>query len=224
MDLRFPAARTPLVTVPDPESAASMTSRSDDGRGLPAVALTLMTQLEQWDAASARHCRRVASAATSLGTWMGLSAQTMDRLRLSAFLHDIGKLRTRRTILQKPGRLSDAEYADIKKHAAVGASILGGEDAFNDIIDIVHTHHERWDGDGYPIGLAGSDIPLEARIIAVVDTWDAITAMRSYERRRPEFLSLTEIRRCAGTQFDPDIAATFIDMTFERLQSQRRCA
>ena len=224
MDLRFPILTTPIVTIPDPHASPHGASASDDGDGLPSEAVSMIEQLGDWDAASARHCRRVAAAATELGVWIDLRPRTLNRLRLAAFLHDIGKLETRRTILQKPGQLSDAEYTDIKKHAAAGAQILRKGPVFGDIIDIVHAHHERWDGDGYPAGLAGAEIPIEARIIAVVDTWDAITAMRSYERRRPEFLSLAEIRRCAGTQFDPDIAAAFIDMTFDRLQSQRRCA
>jgi putative nucleotidyltransferase with HDIG domain len=221
MNLRFP---TPIVTVPDPDTSLQAVCPLDDGTGLPPEAIVLLERLNEWDAASARHCRRVAAAATTLGEWLGLPAITLNRLRLAAFLHDIGKLVTRRTILRKPGRLSDEEYTEIKRHAAAGARILGDEPAFADIIDIVHTHHARWDGDGYPQGLAGTEIPIEARIIAVVDTWDAITAMRAYERRRPEFLSLAEIRRCAGSQFDPDIATAFIDMTFERLQSTRRCA
>ncbi|MDP6987260.1 MAG: HD domain-containing phosphohydrolase [Phycisphaerales bacterium] len=221
MTMRF---TTPIVTIPDPDTSPHPNCPIDEGTGLPPEATTLLEYLGTWDAASARHCRRVSSAACELGRWVGLPSHSMKRLRLAAFLHDIGKLETPPAILQKPGRLSDAEYTEIKAHAAAGSRILAAEPAFAGIIGIVHAHHERWDGTGYPEGLAGIEIPIESRVIAVVDTWDAITAMRPYERRRPEFLSLAEIRRCAGSQFDPDIAAAFIDMTFERLQSARRCA
>lgn len=221
MDLRFP---TPIVTIPDPDTSPHTVCPLDDGTGLPQGVVTLLGRLHDWDAASERHCRRVAAAATTLGTWLGLPAPTLDRLRRAAIVHDIGKLETRRAILQNPGRLSDDEYTEVKEHAATGARMLGDDPSLCDVIDIVRAHHERWDGAGYPDGLAGTEIPIEARVIAVVDTWDAITAMRPYERRRPEFLSLAEIRRCAGTQFDPGIASAFIDMTFERLQSDRRCA
>lgn len=224
MSFQFHDDTPPIVTIPDPDSSPRAHSPLDSGTDLPEAAHTLLKQLAAWDPASARHCGRVAAAATSLGHWLGLDADTLKRLRLAAYLHDIGKLRTRRTILQKPDRLTDEEYAEIRSHAATGAEILRSDPTFDDIIDIVHCHHERWDGDGYPAGLDSTDIPLESRIIAVVDTWDAITAMRSYERRRPEFLSLSEIRRCAGSQFDPDIAGAFIEMVFDRLQSQRHCA
>ena len=224
MSFQFHDDTPPIVTIPDPDSSPRAHSPLDSGIDLPEAAHTLLKQLAAWDPASARHCGRVAAAATSLGHWLGLDADTLKRLRLAAYLHDIGKLRTRRTILQKPDRLTDEEYAEIRSHAATGAEILRSDPTFDDIIDIVHCHHERWDGDGYPAGLDSTEIPLESRIIAVVDTWDAITAMRSYERRRPEFLSLSEIRRCAGSQFDPDIAAAFIEMVFDRLQSQRHCA
>jgi len=224
MSFQFHDDTPPIVTIPDPDSSPRAHSPLDSGTDLPEAAHTLLKQLAAWDPASARHCGRVAAAATSLGHWLGLDADTLKRLRLAAYLHDIGKLRTRRTILQKPDRLTNEEYAEIRSHAATGAEILRSDPTFDDIIDIVHCHHERWDGDGYPAGLDSTDIPLESRIIAVVDTWDAITAMRSYERRRPEFLSLSEIRRCAGSQFDPDIAAAFIEMVFDRLQSQRHCA
>lgn len=224
MNIQFTDHTPPVVTIPGQDTSPHATNALDTGNGLPKAANLLLTQLEDWDPASAQHCKRVAAAATSFGKWLGLDEETLVRLRLAAYLHDIGKLRTRRTILQKPDQLTDLEYAEIKSHAATGADILRMDPIFDDIIDIVHFHHERWDGCGYPSGLDSTDIPIEARIIAVVDTWDAITAMRSYERRRPEFLSLTEIRRCAGSQFDPDIAAAFIEMVFDRIESQRRSA
>jgi len=224
MNLQFAHNTPPVVTIPDHDTSPHTAYALDTGNGLPKAANMLLMQLDDWDPASAQHCRRVAAAASSLGKWLGLDKDTLGRLRLAAYLHDIGKLRARQTILQKPDRLTDQEYAEIKSHAATGADILRMNPIFDDIIDIVHFHHERWDGCGYPTGLDSTYIPLEARIIAIVDTWDAITAMRSYERRRPEFLSLSEIRRYAGSQFDPDIAAAFIEMVFDRIESQRRSA
>ena len=171
MSFQFHDNTPPIVTIPDPDSSPRAHSPLDSGTDLPEAAHTLLKQLAAWDPASARHCGRVAAAATSLGHWLGLDADTLKRLRLAAYLHDIGKLRTRRTILQKPDRLTDEEYAEIRSHAATGAEILRSDPTFDDIIDIVHCHHERWDGDGYPAGLDSTDIPLESRIIAVVDTW-----------------------------------------------------
>jgi putative nucleotidyltransferase with HDIG domain len=190
----------------------------------PAGGRRLLEQLGMWNMASREHCARVGESTEAFGRFLGLTGEPLQTLTIAAHLHDVGKLRTPTDILTKDGRLTDAQYDRIKKHAADGADLLAQAGVDAALVDITRTHHEWWDGSGYPEGVAGRDIPQAARIIAIVDAWDAISARRTYHRRRPEFLALTEIRKGGGTQFDPDLAPAFIDHVCERLAGIRRCA
>jgi HD-GYP domain-containing protein (c-di-GMP phosphodiesterase class II) len=113
--------------------------------------------------------------------------------------------------LNKPGKLTQEEYEIFKKHPVFGKDILDPIDFLQPVIPGVYLHHERWDGRGYPLNLAGTEIPLIARIIAVADTYDAMTSDRAYRRALPHEVTVNEIVRCSGTQFDPDIAGTFTE-------------
>jgi putative nucleotidyltransferase with HDIG domain len=156
------------------------------------------------------HSERVAHHAQTLGRELGLDEGTLQSLRLACLLHDIGKIGIDEAILDKPGRLDADELARIREHAVLGEAILRSIRPFAHILPVVRHHHERWDGAGYPDGLAGEAIPLLARITAVADTWDAMTAERPYRavRSRPD--AIDEIRREAGRQFDPSVAAAFL--------------
>jgi putative nucleotidyltransferase with HDIG domain len=154
------------------------------------------------------HCRRVARYAAGTGKRMCLSREQMELVRRAAVLHDIGKFETPIEIINKRGPLSREEFALVEQHSAAGAKLVAGlgDEA---LTAIVRHHHERFDGDGYPDGLAGKAIPLGARIVAVADTFDAVTSTRPYRPaiRRREALELLEAE--AGTQLDPDVVSAF---------------
>ncbi len=129
---------------------------------------------------------------------------------MAGLLHDVGKIGVPEAVLQKTGRLTTEEFEQIKKHPEIGARILQDIKQIEDIIPGVLHHHERYDGKGYPAGLAGENIPLMGRIICLADCFDAMTSSRTYRKALPLEVALTEIRRCSGTQFDPRLAEVFL--------------
>ncbi|HET6866532.1 MAG TPA: HD domain-containing phosphohydrolase [Solirubrobacteraceae bacterium] len=155
------------------------------------------------------HSRRVARHATMIARGMGLPNEDVARIRAAAAVHDVGKLRTPKAILNKPGRLTDHEFEVIKRHPVDGAEMVA---ALGDpeLTRIVRHHHERLDGAGYPGGLRGDEIPLGARIIAVADTFDAITSARPYREAAPHQKAIDILRKEAGTQLDPDAVRSFL--------------
>jgi two-component system, cell cycle response regulator len=153
--------------------------------------------------------RRVAQFSIVVGARLGVTGHALEQLRLAAELHDIGKIAIPDVILAKPGALSADEWRFVRRHTVVGQRILGGAPTLREVAAIVRSTHERWDGGGYGDGLAGSSIPLSARIIAVCDAYVAMTSERPYRAAmRPEE-ALAELRRCSGTQFDPDVVLAF---------------
>jgi putative nucleotidyltransferase with HDIG domain len=162
------------------------------------------------DPSTAAHCTRVTDLATRLAAWMGWDASRVERLRVGARLHDIGKVMISTEILSKRGPLSPAELAEIRTHPTAGARLIAPVGPATDAIPFVLYHHERWDGTGYPTRRPGADVPEGARLLAVVDAFDAITSTRPYRRALPAFHALAEIERCSGTQFDPEIAHAFL--------------
>ena len=158
------------------------------------------------------HSERVAQLAERLALSLNLDDTTVKRVTLAGRLHDIGKINISETILDKPGRLTEEEYDIIKKHPASGFKILSSVPEYLHIANIVYTHHERYDGLGYPHGLKGEDIPLEARIIALADAYDAMTELRTYRGVLSQTEALEEVLRCAGTQFDATLADVFVHM------------
>jgi response regulator RpfG family c-di-GMP phosphodiesterase len=169
----------------------------------------LAQAIDKMDRYTAGHSERVAMYATYLATRLHLPAHDVEIVRQSALMHDIGKIGCVYN-LNKPGKLSQDEYEAFKKHPVFGRDILDPIKFLHPLIPGVHLHHERWDGRGYPLGLKGNDVPLMARIIAVADTYDAMTSDRAYRRALPHEVAVAEIERCSGTQFDPEIALTFV--------------
>ncbi len=157
------------------------------------------------------HSENVAAYAAALGKALGLSADQVARLRRAAFFHDIGKLQVPREVLAKPGRLSAGEWTEMRRHPSAGQRIVRHAGLHAEASWIRH-HHERIDGGGYPDGLAGDEIPLEARIIFVADAFEAMTSMRPYQDARCAAEAIDELRRCRGTQFDAAIVDTMIDL------------
>ena len=170
----------------------------------------LRQTVEAKDPYTRGHSDRVSEFAVLIGTKMGLDEKTIHILKIGGLFHDIGKIGIPDSILLKESKLSDDEYSQIKNHPTIGAHILGNATVFQDIIPIVKYHHERYDGRGYPSQLAGTDIPLIARITAVADAFDAMTSKRTYRDSLPIEKVKEEIERCSGTQFDPEIAKLFL--------------
>lgn len=174
--------------------------------------LSVATELR--DDATGMHVERVASMTARIAAQMGIVNCEVEVLKRAVRLHDIGKIAVPDSILHKPGALSEAEYATMRKHTTVGGRVLAGS-RFPVIIraeEIARCHHERWDGGGYPSGLAGEDIPLSARIAAVADVYDALTSTRSYKDAWSASDATAEIRRQSGTQFDPRVVEAFLQV------------
>jgi response regulator RpfG family c-di-GMP phosphodiesterase len=180
----------------------------------------LAKAIDKMDRYTSGHSDRVALYATYLALRLGFSADDVEIVRQSALMHDIGKIGCVLN-LNKPGKLSVEEYEIFKKHPGFGRDILDPIKFLHPLIPGVHLHHERWDGRGYPLGLKGKDVPLMARIIAVADTYDAMTSDRAYRRALPHEIATAEIDRCAGSQFDPDVAGEF-NSGLEAYRQERR--
>ncbi len=170
----------------------------------------LAKAIDKMDRYTAGHSDRVATYAMYLAVRLGLSPEQVEIVRQSALMHDIGKIGCVLN-LNKPGKLTQDEYEVFKKHPGFGRDILEPIRFLHPLIPGVHLHHERWDGRGYPLGLKGQDVPLIARIIAVADTYDAMTSDRAYRRALPHEVAVAEIERCSGTQFDPEVSHSFCE-------------
>jgi len=158
------------------------------------------------DAYTEKHSERLSMLAREISLGLNLSSVEIKKIVFAAKLHDIGKIGISDTILLKPDKLTQDEFDIIKTHPEIGADILAKISIFSHIKDYVLYHHEKYDGSGYPSGLKEKNIPLGARIIAIVDTIDAILTRRSYKEPKPIDYAVEELQRCAGTQFDPYIA------------------
>ncbi len=172
----------------------------------------LMHTLGARDVETEDHAERLHDLAIQLGSQIGLSRYELAELGLLAQFHDLGKVGIPDRILLKPGPLDSEEWLEMKRHPEIGHRIAGSVSELMPIAKLILHHHERWDGQGYPWGIAGEQIPLGCRILAVVDAYDAMTNSRPYCAALPPEHALAEIGRCAGTQFDPVIAKVFIDM------------
>jgi HD-GYP domain-containing protein (c-di-GMP phosphodiesterase class II) len=169
----------------------------------------LTAAIDAKDSYTRGHSERVAMLAARIAAAFGLGEEQVDRIHIGGLVHDVGKIGVPEAVLGKPGRLTDDEFTQMKLHPEIGYRILHGIPQLQDILPGVLHHHERWDGRGYPRGLADGAIPLHARILALADTFDAMSSSRSYRSAVPREQVLAEIRRCAGTQFDPAIVEAF---------------
>ncbi len=158
------------------------------------------------------HSKRVSEICEMLSVKLGVNSQTVNKIKVAGLIHDIGKIGIDETILNKPGKLNSDEWKEIVKHPEIGWRILSSISEFSELANNILEHHERWDGKGYPKGLKGEEISREARIIALADSYDAMTSDRSYRQGLSVEQAVAEIARCSGTQFDPAIATAFIDL------------
>lgn len=159
-----------------------------------------------------QHSENVAGLMVELAEFMKLPREAVTISYLAGIVHDVGKIGVPERILNKPGRLTNMEYESVKRHAIKGADILSDIDGFEAIASIVRHHHERYDGTGYPTGLAGDYIPLYSRMLSVCDAYDAMTTERCYRAPYSAEQAIHEINRCAGTQFDPEISRAFVGL------------
>ena len=194
------------MAAPGPDTAAD-----DDERARLITAIGLAEALDLRDTGTASHSQTVARYAAIMAHELGLDARDVERIRVAGLLHDIGKIGVPDSILNKPGKLSDEEYAEMQRHPEIGARILGS-DVLDDVRQWVLAHHERPDGRGYPYGLSGEQVPLQARILAVADAYEAMTADRVYRRALGPAAAREELLRCRGTQFDPDVVDVFLEI------------
>jgi HD-GYP domain-containing protein (c-di-GMP phosphodiesterase class II) len=156
------------------------------------------------------HASRVGLHAEAVARRLGWTDTALEDLRLGAALHDVGKVNVRSDILTKPGRLDDAELAEVRAHPVEGAWLIAGIPSLAAALPYVLFHHERWDGDGYPTRRAGHEIPIEGRLLAVADSFDAMTSSRPYCDARAFDGAVAEVERCSGSQFDPAVADAFV--------------
>ena len=172
----------------------------------------LCAAIEARDPYTRGHSTRTAELAVALAERLQWSPAQLGALRLGGLLHDIGKLVVSEQVLRKAGPLEPIELDAIRRHPVAGAQLLEPIRDARPALPCVLFHHERWDGNGYPLGRAGDEIPLEARVLAVADAFDAMTTPRPYRRALSPSDALAEILRCAGTQFDPQLALMFVEM------------
>jgi putative nucleotidyltransferase with HDIG domain len=175
------------------------------------ILLPLARAIERREPYSLGHADRVSAFAEIVARQLGWDEARRELLRLGGMLHDIGKLAVPESVLRKPGPLDDEEREEVLRHPEAGAQIVGLVEQLRETVPAVLHHHERWDGHGYPAGRARNEIPEEARILAVADSFDAMTSNRPYRRALPPGLALEELARCAGSQFDPELALLFVE-------------
>lgn len=214
--LRHPHARRPFAAV---SSLTDITSIRESVEELKAARFADLERLaltaEYRDDQTHRHTLRVAITAERIAAELSLDEETRTTIRHAAPLHDVGKIGIPDSILLKPGRLTSEEFEEMKTHTTIGARILGDSDfpTLRMGREIALTHHERWDGQGYPAGLRGEAIPIAGRIVAVADVFDAITHARPYKDALPAAYAFAEIERASGSQFDPAVVGAFLACT-----------
>ena len=170
----------------------------------------MIKALEAKDFYTRGHSQRVTLYSLAIAAELGMTGQELEDLRRASVLHDLGKIGVREAVLNKPGKLTEEEFADIVRHPETAVRILEPIPFFRPLLPAILHHHERFDGKGYPSRLAGRSIPLASRIMTIADTFDAMTSTRAYRKALPIADAIAEIRRCSGTQFDPDIVPAFL--------------
>jgi HD-GYP domain-containing protein (c-di-GMP phosphodiesterase class II) len=174
------------------------------------IIITLINTLFEKNPREEQHSERVAELCLSIGRSLGLSNLELEELELTGLLHDIGKIVVDEAILNKAARLDEREWKNIQRHPVVGYRLLNFIPGMSSIAASVLAHHERWDGKGYPRGLKGEEIPLNARIVAAADAYDAMVSFRPYRSSLTHEEALAELQKQAGTQFDPRIIEAFV--------------
>lgn len=172
---------------------------------------TFAALMRACDPALGEHAVRVGVHAEAIARRLGWGGEQLDELRLGATLHDLGKVAVPPEVLCKPAVLDDHELAHVRAHPVEGAWLVAGVRALEATLPYILFHHERWDGTGYPTRRGGVDIPVEGRLLAIADAFDAMTSERPYRAALTVDAALAEVERCAGTQFDPELASAFLD-------------
>ncbi|HQP91570.1 MAG TPA: diguanylate cyclase [Candidatus Omnitrophota bacterium] len=185
-------------------------------RSILEAVYSLAKSIELRDRRTREHCDRMVELAEKTARRIGMNEQEIDNVRRAAMLHDIGKIGISDAILLKPGKLTPEEFEVVKKHPVIGADIVSVAGFLKDIVALILCHHERWDGTGYPRGLKGEEIPLGARVLAVVDVYEAITADRPYHKAISKDEAIKILKEGAGTQFDERIVKVVIDILGEK--------
>jgi HD-GYP domain-containing protein (c-di-GMP phosphodiesterase class II) len=210
------------ATVPEALRIADVRMYAHKGAGRPSAARqatdALLQALAERDPDLGEHVDGVAELAQAVGARLALAPELLPVHAEAARLHDIGKMAIPDSILAKAGPLDEEEWQFMRRHTVIGERILTAAPALAPVAGLVRSSHERYDGGGYPDGLAGADIPLAARIIAVCDAFDAMCADRPYRRARPVAEAIAELRAGAGTQFDPEVVQVFAAVVAERQQ------
>ncbi|MCK5828056.1 HD-GYP domain-containing protein [Candidatus Bipolaricaulota bacterium] len=174
--------------------------------------VAMARSVEEKDEATQGHCDRLGHWAIKTGEKLELDGQQLIDLSYGAFLHDIGKVKVPSDILTKEASLTDKEWKEMSKHPDYGADMMSERDYLGGAASIVRAHHERFDGGGYPCGLKGEEIPIGARVVAVVDTYDAIVSARPYKKALAKEEAISELKKNAGTQFDPTVVRAFLEV------------
>lgn len=177
---------------------------------------TIISALHEKNKREEQHSHRVSNLCESMGRALGLSEDEIKELKTVGLLHDIGKIAIEENILNKPGKLTEEEWEEIKRHPEIGYRILRTVNDMTEIAEHVLAHHERFDGKGYPKGLKGKQIPLQSRIIAIADSYDAMVSERSYRSALPEEIAVQELKINAGSQFDPELTKVFIEKVLNK--------
>ena len=202
-----------LLAVFASERRARLTNLLELGNAYRGTALVLGDVVEADDGYTGEHCKSVVELALAVGDALKLDPERLRDLEFGALLHDVGKIAIPKEIINKPGKLNPEEWTIIKTHTLEGQRMLDRVGGFmRDVGLIVRSHHERWDGAGYPDGLAGDQIPLESRIIACCDTWNAMRTDRVYRSALPEEDAIAEMQAVSGTQLDPEIADALLQI------------
>lgn len=203
----------PLVQILKEAEESMYTQKLLDGKSYRnAITSILLSTLYERSSETKEHAERLRDSCHSIGKKLNLSIKDLDDLTLLAILHDIGKVGINENVLKKPGKLSESEWDEMKKHPIVGCRIAQSTPELNNIADYILCHHEHWDGTGYPRGLAGEKIPVLCRILAVADAYDAMVNNRPYRKAMSKEAAAVEIQNNAGTQFDPRVVNIFLNI------------
>lgn len=202
--------RRPSGRARRPEVSSARESVDEVLRAYEATLEGWIRALDLRDRETEGHSRRVVGLAEKLAEELGVCGEKLVHIRRGALLHDVGKMALPDSVLLKPGELTEEEQAVMRRHPEHAWEMLKGVDFLRPALDIPYAHHERWDGTGYPRGLSGAEIPLAARLFAVVDVWDALRYARAYRAGWPAERVKEHLREGAGTQFDPSVVPAFL--------------
>lgn len=210
MDSMLTSSDTLLNTMKNAEDAMFRNKILESESVRSAMIETILHTLNVKNPREEAHSRRVSELCVKMGIALEMNEEDIYELKIIGLLHDIGKIAIDEKVLNKPDKLTDAEYAEIKRHPEIGYRILSTSKEMDPYLDIILAHHERFDGKGYPNGLSGSEIPLMARILNVIDSFDAMTCYRPYRSTKTIEDATRELIKCAGTQFDKHIVEVFV--------------